>query len=313
MFLSIQEFIQMLQSLWASLVATLYVYLRPMFKWIIRRVTGKCELLRITYQYPNGAARTKYVEYSLKHSSNGELKRLVKETNTNIEAAVVLVMKTKNILPEVHAQFENTFRHCLIQINGYVRLQQAVEDIRLVKYSSENSDHEDKLMKIWNILTDGEKLSSRTSSQWSQIGFQGNDPQTDFRGMGQLGLDQLLYFSSKYTAEARAMLSRSHNPYFGYSFAIVGINLTELVYTLLKNGNLRTHFYNSRTSRPTIEDYHEVYCYVFYEFDTFWFSEKPKDIMEFGKIREKYRKKLVSRLKEKDTVLTAEFQQQQDS
>lgn len=53
--------------------------------------------------------------------------------------------------------------------------------------------------------------------------------------------------------------------------------------------------------------------YVFHEFDTFWFAEKPKDIMEFGKIREKYRKKLVAKLKEKDTVLAAEFQQKHES
>ncbi|XP_060581413.1 ELMO domain-containing protein 2-like [Ruditapes philippinarum] len=303
----------MLQALWASLVATLYVYLRPMFKWIIRRVTGKCELLRITYQYPKGAARTKYVEYSLRHSSQNELKRLVKETDTNIEAAVVLVMKTKMILPEVHSQFEHVFRQCLTQINGYIRLQHTVETIRQVKYSSENSDHEDKLMKLWTVLTDGEKLTSRTSSQWSQLGFQGTDPQTDFRGMGQLGLDQLLYFATKYTAEARSMLSKSHNQYFGYSFAIVGINLTELVYTLLRYGNLRSHFYNSKTAKPTLEDFHEVYCYVFYNFDSFWFAEKPKDIMEFGRLREKYRKKLVAKLREKDTIFTADFQNKQNS
>ena len=30
------------------------------------------------------------------------MKRLVKETDTNIEAAVLLVMKAKYILPEVH-------------------------------------------------------------------------------------------------------------------------------------------------------------------------------------------------------------------
>lgn len=43
-------------------------------------------------------------EYSLKHSSHNQLKRLVKEEDTNVEAAVVLVMKNKEILPEVHAQ-----------------------------------------------------------------------------------------------------------------------------------------------------------------------------------------------------------------
>lgn len=303
----------MLQALWTHLLAAVYVYLRPMFKWIIRRITGKCELLRIAYQYPTGAARTKYIEYSLRHSRNGDLKRLVKEADTNVEAAVVLVMKTKDILPEVHSQFEHVFRQCLVQINGYVQLQHNVERIRQTRYSNENSDHEDKLMKLWNTLTEGRKLESRTSSQWSEIGFQGNDPQTDFRGMGQLGLDQLLYFPTKYSKEARSMLSKSHNQYHGYSFAIVGINLTEMVYTLLKNGNLRTHFYNSHTARPLLEDFHEIYCYVFYDFDTFWFSEKPKDIMEFGKVREKYRKKLVAKLKEQDIILVAEFQHEHGS
>ena len=37
------------------------------------------------------------------------------------------------------------------------------------------------------------KLQQRIWKQWTEIGFQGNDPRTDFRGMGVLGLDQLLY------------------------------------------------------------------------------------------------------------------------
>lgn len=48
--------------------------------------------------------------------------------------------------------------------------------------------------------------------------------------------------------------------------------------------------------------------YVFHGFDTFWLSENPKDIMDFGRIREKYRKKLSAQLKDPETVFTAEFQ-----
>jgi hypothetical protein len=36
------------------------------------------------------------------------------------------------------------------------------------------------------------KLESRLSKQWTDVGFQGDDPKTDFRGMGMLGLNQLL-------------------------------------------------------------------------------------------------------------------------
>lgn len=60
------------------------------------------------------------------------------------------------------------------------------------------------------------------SKQWQDIGFQGDDPRTDFRGMGMLGLDQLVFFTTQYNSLARHVLSRSLHPTFGYSFAIVG-------------------------------------------------------------------------------------------
>ena len=36
--------------------------------------------------------------------------------------------------------------------------------------------------------------------------------------------------------------------------------MTDLVYTFLKNGNLKTHFYNYKQSKPTLEEFNEVYC-----------------------------------------------------
>lgn len=45
-----------------------------------------------------------------------------------------------------------------------------------------------------------------------------------------------------------------------YSMAIVGINLTNMIYQALVNGPLRTHFYNIAEKAPRIQDFHEVYC-----------------------------------------------------
>lgn len=42
---------------------------------------------------------------------------------------------------------------------------------------------------------------------------------------------------------------------------------------------------------------------MFKEFVTFWFSEKPKDIMEFGRVRDKFRKKIKQKLKEDLTTI----------
>ena len=42
-----------------------------------------------------------------------------------------------------------------------------------------------------------EKLTSRVSPQWKELGFQGIDPATDFRGMGVFGLMCLQYPSNR--------------------------------------------------------------------------------------------------------------------
>ena len=48
------------------------------------------------------------------------------------------------------------------------------------------------LFQLWNKLNPDIALRSRISKQWTDIGFQGDDPQTDFRGMGLLGLQNLV-------------------------------------------------------------------------------------------------------------------------
>jgi len=48
------------------------------------------------------------------------------------------------------------------------------------------------LVQLWNNLQPNVTLIGRISPQWTDIGFQGSDPATDFRGMGLLGLLDLL-------------------------------------------------------------------------------------------------------------------------
>ncbi|KAF2355740.1 ELMO domain, partial [Trinorchestia longiramus] len=113
---------------------------------------------------------------------------------------------------------------------------------------------------------------------------------------------------------------------YGYSFAIVGINLTHLVLTLLNDGSLKNHFYNiavkeikeatTSTAKkagqaglqlPSLRQFHQVYCYVFFEFDSLWRSEKPKDIMEFNRIRDMFEEAVRVRLQKQDCILKANF------
>jgi hypothetical protein len=67
-----------------------------------------------------------------------------------------------------------------------------VETLRSTPYDSENPEHEKKLLELWDLLMPGRPLDARVSDSWKEIGFQGEDPKTDFRGMGLLGLENLM-------------------------------------------------------------------------------------------------------------------------
>lgn len=118
--------------------------------------------------------------------------------------------------------------------------------------------------------------------------FAGDDPKTDFRGMGMLGLHNLFYFSDYYQRAAHHVLLHSQHPTYGYDFAIVGINLTSLAYHLLEDGTARTHLFNFAKGSPVMRHFHQFYCYLFCEFDRFWFEAKPQNIMDFNRIRDDF-------------------------
>lgn len=201
--------------------------------------------------------------------------------------AVGTVLRVKKINPKVHVDFPRSFGLCAEKIWGFKRLFCLVEELRSTQYDCENAEHERKLLGLWKLLMGSEEtLEGRVSNQWQTIGFQGDDPKTDFRGMGMLGLENLLFFAEEYNGTAKHVLSHSHHPKHGYFFAIVGINLTSMAYHLLKSGVARTHFYNQ--SQMSVDVFHHFYCYLFFEFDRYWIECKPKNIMDFSWIQKRF-------------------------
>ncbi|NWI55160.1 ELMD2 protein, partial [Calyptomena viridis] len=261
-------------------------------KWILRLLTGKCELQRVLGGAEAGARRTLSILRNAVHVEEAEVDKCVRD-----------VMEEKKI-EQKDTGFRTKLRISLLQISGYKKLYLDVENLRKVPFDSENEEHEEQLIELWNLLMPHENLKARISKQWCDIGFQGDDPKTDFRGMGLLGLVNLVYFSRHYTNEARQILSRSNHPKLGYSYAIVGINLTEMAYSLLKNGALKSHLYNMVSGLPQMEHFHQFYCYLVYEFDKFWFEEEPESIMHFNQYREKFHEKIKGLLLDCNVILT---------
>ncbi|XP_016062423.1 PREDICTED: ELMO domain-containing protein 2 isoform X2 [Miniopterus natalensis] len=277
-------------------------FFRFWMKWLLRQMTGKCELQRIFDTYV-GAQRTHRIENSLMYSKNKVLQKAT-VVQSEVDKCVEDIMREKRISAEKDVSFKICMKACLLQISGYKQLYLDVESVRKRPYDSDNQQHEKLLLKLWNLLMPTKKLKARISKQWADIGFQGDDPKTDFRGMGILGLINLVYFSENYTREAHQILSRSNHPKLGYSYAIVGINLTEMAYSLLKSEALKFHLYNFVPGVPTMEHFHQFYCYLVYEFDKFWFEEKPESIMYFNIYREKFHEKIKGLLLDYNVSLT---------
>ncbi|XP_043928543.1 ELMO domain-containing protein 1 isoform X2 [Protopterus annectens] len=293
-------------------------------KFAMRKLTGRCELQRICYSTKPGARRTKKIEMSLKHSKNKLLQIAVTVHPDAVEKTIDDIIVLKKIDPDTNPQLGISLQACLMQIVGYRNLIVEVEQLRREQYSCENSDHETMLLQLWKLLKPNVPLESRISKQWNEIGFQGDDPKTDFRGMGLLGLYCLTYFAEHDSVTAQQMLLDSLQPKYskmdslewekkkydkaiGYSFAIVGINITDLAYTLLVNGALKTHFYNVAPEAPKLVHFQQLFCYLMQEFHKFWIEEDPFDIMEFNRVREKFHKRILKKLQNPDMALCPHF------
>ncbi|XP_021187754.2 ELMO domain-containing protein 2 [Helicoverpa armigera] len=277
-------------------------YLRPFIKWFLRKTTKLCELQRICYGDKPGAERTRNVEKSLMLSRTRDVQEVVtfldavvrerrfvaRNFREILDPSINIIVRVKKINPKLHGPFVVSFRRCLEQIWSYKCLVDDVERLRQTQYDSNNDEHENKLLKLWSLLVPHVTLDARVTKQWQYIGFQGDDPKTDFRGMGILGLDNLLYFAMEYPQISSHVLSHSLHPKYGYTYAIVGINITSMAYFLLKDGSAKTYMFNAKQYLPNVNLFHKFYCYLFYEFDKMWIESKPENIMEFSEIFKRF-------------------------
>ncbi|KAL1452551.1 hypothetical protein WDU94_006770 [Cyamophila willieti] len=312
-----------LKPVWYSLYFT---YVRPLFKWILRKTTRLCELQRICYGESHGAKRSLGIEYSLTHSRRKEIQELIKYLNKmaeerklygkglmmSVKGSLDTVLLVKKINPVVHVSFVKALSRSIEHIWGYRQIKQEITLLARMQYDSNNAEHEESLLRLWQLLKPDVSLSSRVTKQWQTIGFQGDDPKTDFRGMGVLGLDNLLFFASEYPTVVQRVLQHSLHPQYGYAFAIVGINLTSLAYHLFQEDIVKSHVFNSCKSLPTLHVFHHFYCYLFYEFDRVWMESKPC-VMEFSNIKNKFENNVRSLLKDPSVQLKIDLTMDTDT
>jgi len=152
-------------------------------------------------------------------------------------------------------------------------------------YAKDRPEHEALLMKLWSATFPGVTLDTRISEQWKLIGFQGTDPATDFRGMGLLGLQNLLYFAEIYPEIFRKIVTvQAERKERDYPVAVAGINITQMLYELFlinQEDQPDDLIFNVLFDSP--KGFEEVYCIAFKILDSTW-DEMNASYMDFPRV-----------------------------
>lgn len=81
-----------------------------------------------------------------------------------------------------------------LQVQRLQRLQERLQ----VPFDETRPDHQESLRSLWYAAFPNVVLTALISEQWKDMGWQGHNPSTDFRGCGFVSLENLLYFARTY-------------------------------------------------------------------------------------------------------------------
>jgi len=286
----------------SSFVLKLY----KMLKYILGKLSNSSELLRICQNEKLRETKLTYrIDQILFYSDKLKTERmkLLNGTKEQLNEAYEEILIKKKFYDDNSEKTKEAkvLMRCILRLKETYELQEILTKRANIAYDSSNQEHEKKLIELWTLLKGDEKLNSRKSEQWQTIGFQGIDPATDFRGMGILGLEQLIYFAQNFNDTAKHILSCSHHKYSWYSFAITGINLTALELDLLRERHLQYYLISHEAS---IESFNEFYCYLFTEFNNYWFKRpEPVTVMNFNEVFKSFKGKIINDLRNQSPII----------
>lgn len=247
----------------------------------------------------------KGIKYTIKCKDISKVMKIENSYKGEGYEEVLIESKGQNLLFDIREKREmidvigshiNRYKKAKIQL--FKRLKEMFL-LKNTKYDSTNEDHENLLMSLWSTIFPNVKLNNRRSKQWVDIGFQGEDPATDFRGMGLLGLQNCVYFAKRYTSFMRNLCSSGRD----YPFCVAGINVTSFLLDLLNLKNLiDKDISDPMWNTPLFEylcieemihgkGFEEFYCKCMIMLDNL-FIESNSTYMEFPVIFEKLQNKI---------------------
>lgn len=110
----------------------------------------------------------------------------------------------------------------------------------LIPFQNDETIHLAVLRTLYRQLTGGKLDCPRYGQHWEDIGFQGSDPATDLRGVGFLGLVQVLYLliTPELLPFARDVYALSRKEDQEFPLMVLSLNVTRISLHILRDGLL---------------------------------------------------------------------------
>lgn len=206
-----------------------------------------------------------------------------------------------------------TLRPSLRRLGATFHVLHQLKQLSTTAYDRNNTEHEQLLQRLWKALMPNETLTARVTKQWEAIGFQGDDPATDFRGMGLLGLHALLHFAEQHRAQAQSIVLTSQHPTRWFPFAITGIQIAQMVLFASTPTSMQpTSEMESAKGRlvhlwwcedkPSVDMYYNLFSFAITRFDAMWRSNGICTIVDFPNVFRDYQSKLFEDLRNHQSV-----------
>ncbi|KAK4759030.1 hypothetical protein SAY87_020331 [Trapa incisa] len=158
-------------------------------------------------------------------------------------------------------------------------------------------EHQDALRQLWVLSYPDRELPSLKSEMWKDMGWQGSDPSTDFRGGGFISLENLIFFAQKYPESFKRLLHKQDGirAEWEYPFAVAGINISFMLIQML---DLQTGKPSSLAGVRFLEllkndemAFDNLYCIAFQMMDAQWLARRAS-YMDFNAVLKSTRTQL---------------------
>ncbi|XP_068342373.1 uncharacterized protein [Pyrus communis] len=158
-----------------------------------------------------------------------------------------------------------------------------------VPFDGSRMEHQDALLELWRLAYPDKELPPLQSDLWKQMGWQGSDPSTDFRGGGFISLENLIFFARQYPESFQRLLHKQDGTRaeWEYPFAVAGINISFVLAQMLDLQSAKpTTLAGIRFLELLKEDemaFDNLYCVAFQMMDAQWLVKRAS-FMDFNDV-----------------------------